>query len=79
MPKKPVHRFGLPESSRRGDNVENAAFVNAVGFLSSAEPLQHFCWHGYSAFWVIHTRTLYAAACEGGNDALAYKAPVSRV
>jgi hypothetical protein len=47
--------------------------------LSSAEPLQHFCWHGYSAFWVIHTRTLYAAACEGGNDALAYKAPVSRV
>jgi hypothetical protein len=56
MPKKPVHRFGLPESSRRGHNVEKAAFVNAVGFLSSADPLQHFCRHGYSAFWVIHTK-----------------------
>jgi len=65
MPKKPVHRFGLPESSGRGDNVENAAFVDAIGFLSSADALQHFCRHGYSAFWVLHIRTLYAAAMRG--------------
>jgi hypothetical protein len=29
--------------------------------LSSADPLQHFCRHGYSAFWILHTRTLYVA------------------
>ena len=61
MPQKPVHRFGLPQSSRRGDNVENAALVHAISSLSSADPLEHFCRHGYSAFWILHTRTLYVA------------------
>jgi hypothetical protein len=61
MPKKPVHRFGLPQSSRRGDNVENAALVHAISFLGSADPLQHFCRHRNPAFWILHTRTLYVA------------------
>jgi hypothetical protein len=30
--------------------------------LGSADPLQHFCRHGHSAFRVLHTRTLYVAA-----------------
>jgi hypothetical protein len=29
--------------------------------LGSADPLQHFCRHGYFAFRVLHTGTLYVA------------------